>query len=284
MNKICALVSAAAVAGLAGSAFASAFSYSNFNSTAGLTLVGATTAGAGLSGEQNTLSLTQPGQFSSVGGVWKTDKQDVGLGFVTDFKFRVRDRGQVGPADGLAFVIQNASVSALGGAGGAIGFATNPFGGTSGISNSLAIVFDTYDNNGAGFVQSGTSNVVQVQSKGLLPNTPTADANLGVSGSIGSFADGAIKSGRITYTPGVGIQVFFENLASPVLTVPVTLSNQIALSGIQSWIGFTSATGGAPQRHELIDWTYNGEVPTPATAALLGIGGLVAARRRRSAR
>lgn len=284
MKTFNALVAAATLAGLSGSAMASAFTYTDFNSTAGLTLVGNATAGAGQVGEPNTISLTQPSQFSNIGGVWKTDKQDVGLGFVTDFRFRVRDRGQVSPSDGIAFVIQNASVSALGGPGGAVGYSTNPFGGPSGIANSLAIVFDTFDNNGAGFIQSGGANVVQVQSKGLLANTPSADANLGVSGPIGSIADGSIKTGRIAYIPGVGIQVFFENLASPVLTVPVNLSNQIALSGIQSWVGFTSATGGAPQRHELIDWSFNGNVPAPATAALLGLGGLAASRRRRAAR
>lgn len=282
MNKIGALAAVAA-AGLAGSAFASGFSYSDFNSTTGLTLLGSATAGAGLSGEQNTISLTQPAEFSNAGGVWKTDKQDVGLGFVTDFSFRVRDRGNAGPADGLAFVIQNASLSALGGAGGAVGYATNPFGGSSGIANSLAIVFDTFDNNGAGFVQSGTANVIEVQSKGLLPNAPTADANLGVSApQSAGFATGDIRTGRIIYIPGTGIQVFYQNLASPVLTVPVTLSSQIALSGIQSWVGFTSATGGTPQRHELVSWSFEGAVPSPASATLLSFGALVAARRRRA--
>lgn len=283
MQKISTLAATLAVAGLAGSAFASAFSYTNFNSTAGLSLLGSATAGAGLSGEQNTISLTQPAEFSNSGAVWKSDKQDVGLGFVTDFRFRVRDRGQNTPADGIAFVIQNASVSALGGPGGAVGFSTNPFGGASGIGNSIAIVFDSFDNNGAGFNQSGTSNVVQVQSKGLLPNVPTADGNLGVSSALSSsIADGDIKSARIVYIPGTGIQVFYQNLATPVLTVPVTLSNQIALSGIQSWIGFTSATGGTPQRHELIDWSFEGAVPSPATASLLTLGALVAGRRRRA--
>lgn len=280
MKKI-SLVSVVLAAGLAGSAMASNFSYANFNSTAGLTLVGNATTGAGLSGEQSTLSLTQPNQTSNVGAVWATDKQDVGLGFVTDFHFRVRDRENV-PADGFAFVIQNTSVSAIGGPGGAVGYSTNPFGGPAGIANSLAIVFDSYDNNGAGFSQAGTANVIQIQSRGLQSNNPTSDANLAISGAQSAFADGTIKTVRIAYTPGSGIEVFYQNLASPVLTLAIDLSSQIALSGNQSWVGLTSATGGSPQRHEILDWSFNGQVPTPATASLLGLGALAAARRRRA--
>lgn len=284
MKKISAILGVAGLSlAASSSAFASAFTYANFNSVAGLNLVGNATQGAGALGETDqTISLTQPAQFSSVGGVWTAAKQDVGNGFVTDFRFRVRDRGNNPAADGFAFVIQNSLANALGGPGGAIGFSQNPFGGVGGIANSLAVVFDSYDNNGTGFTQSGTADVIQVQSKGLLPNVPTADANLGFASAGGSIADGNIKAGRIRYTPGIGIEVFFQNLATPVLTVPIVLSNQIGLSGIQSWIGFTSATGGAPQRHELIDWSFNGNVPAPASATLLGLGGLALQRRRRS--
>jgi hypothetical protein len=270
------------VLALAGSASASGFSYANFDSVTGLNLVGSATVGPGIISESSTVSLTQPGQLSNAGAIWKSDKQDVGLGFQTDFKFRVRDRDNVVAADGFAFVIQNNSATALGGPGGALGYSTNPFGGTSGISNSLAVVFDSFDNNGAGFVQSGATNIVQVQSRGLLANVPTANGNLGVSGSIGAIADGSIKTVRIIYTPGIGLDIYYQNLASPVLTVNVDLGNQIALSGIQSWVGITSATGGAPQRHEILEWSFNGAIPTPASASLLGLGALVAARRRRA--
>lgn len=282
MKSVSSSAAILALIALTGAAHASAFSYTNFDSVSGLNLVGNATAGPGLGSEGNTISLTQPNQLSNVGAVWKSDKQDVGLGFQTDFRVRVRDRDNVVAADGFAFVIQNSSATAIGGPGGAIGYSTNPFGGPSGIPNSVAVVFDSYDNNGAGFIQSGTANIVQVQSRGLLPNAPTANANLGVSGDIGAIADGSIKTIRIIYTPGLGLSIYYQNLASPVLTVNVDLGNQIALSGIQSWVGITSATGGSPQRHELIDWSFNGNVPAPAAASLLGLGALVAARRRRS--
>lgn len=283
MKSVSSSAAILALVALAGSAHASAFNYANFDSTAGLNLVGNATTGPGLSvPEGNTISLTQPNQLSNVGAVWATAKQDVGLGFQTDFQFRVRDRDTAPAADGFAFVIQNSSGSAIGGPGGAIGYGTNPFGGPAGIPNSLAIVFDSFDNNGAGFVQSGGANVIEVQSRGLLANVPTANANLGVSGSIGAIADGSVKTVRIIYTPGIGLSIYYQNLSSPALTVNVDLGNQIALSGIQSWVGITSATGGAPQRHEVLNWSFNGNVPSPAAASLLGMGGLLAARRRRT--
>jgi len=129
---------------------AAQITYSNFNSVAGLALNG--TAAQATSGNQQVLRLTPDVSAHVSGTAWfQTQQQSVAAGFTTTFQFQIShdpENGN-GPADGLAFVIQNSSgdgfgTAALGGAGGSIGYGVgdseDP--GTA-IPNSLAIEFDT---------------------------------------------------------------------------------------------------------------------------------------------
>ncbi|HMN39998.1 MAG TPA: L-type lectin-domain containing protein [Phycisphaerales bacterium] len=280
----------ALLAGLATSANAQlvqTINYANFNDVTSIVRNGVAVQSAGLSGEQMTLSLTPP-VAAAAGTAYFNTRQQVDLGFVTDFKFRIRDRSGSG-SDGLSFIVQNSSVNAVGGGGGGIGFGTNlafPTGNT-GISNSLAIVFDVWDNS-ANWPTVPGANVITVQSSILGPgsaNTPSSADSLGGVPVSGAFNDGAIHQVRIAYSPGT-MQIYFDNLATPALTVPVNLANTLNLTtGTSSWVGFTAATG-APQnaeRHEILDWQFSSmQVPSPAGAALLGLGGLAALRRRRT--
>lgn len=280
----------AAIAGAASSAhaqFVQTINLPDFNNVSQLQLNGTTLQTPGLMGEQNTLSLTQPatsttGQ-SQVGTAYHQNRQRVDLGFVTDFTFRVRDRNGVG-SDGLTFIIQNQGVTAMGASGGAMGFGSNlafPSAGT-GISNSLAVVFDTWDNS-ANWPTIPGAAVLSVQTNGLLPNTPSSVNAINGVAVNGAFNDALIHRVRISYTPGQ-MDIFYDNLAQAVLSVPVNLSNTLALeNGTDSFVGFTAATGARinAQRHEILSWQFSSVVPAPATAALLGMGGLVAMRRRR---
>jgi MYXO-CTERM domain-containing protein len=263
--------------------------FANFNNVSSLTLNGAAAQTPGLPGEQMTLSVTPPAQ-ASAGTAYYTAKQRVDQGFVTDFHFRIRDRQGAG-SDGLTFIVQNASLTSVGDSGGAIGFGTN-LAFTSletGIRNSVAVVFDTWDNSHDWPTIPG-ANVITVQTShlGFLhANTPSSVDSLGGVNVPSAFNDGTIHFVRIVYTPGL-MQVFYDSTSSPRLQVPVNLSNTLSLtSGQNAWVGFTAATG-APQnveRHEILDWSFaSGSVPAPGAAALLGLGALGAARRRRERR
>jgi hypothetical protein len=273
----------------AGAANASSFTYTDFNSVAGLTLNGTAQQTPGLTGEPQTVSLTLPVR-QSVGTMYATDRQPVNLGFTTQFQFRIRDRVNAG-SDGLTFIIQNAGVNAMGGAGGALGYATNLAIQTDsmgniinqGIPNSVAIAFDTWDNTGDWPTIPG-GNILSVQTRGLLRNTPDSGASLGGAPIPGSFNDGAIHTVRITYVPGL-MSIFYDNLVTPALSVPLNLSNTLSLTSGSAFVGFTAATGGFTQvqRHEILNWSFSGVIPAPGAAALLGLGGLLATRRRRAA-
>ena len=81
--------------------------YRDFRSMAGLRLVGSA------SREGTAIRLT-PAKEQRSGGMWLEQKQPVSAGFDTEFAFQLTRKGGLGPgADGIAFVIQNNSISEL---------------------------------------------------------------------------------------------------------------------------------------------------------------------------
>lgn len=263
--------------------------YTDFNSTAGLTLNGSAVQSDGVSfGDPKTISITPPTR-ASAGSFYATNQQRVDLGFQTDFKFRIRDRAGVG-SDGLTFIIQNQGLTAVGDTGGGIGFGTNlafsPL--PTGITNSLAVVFDVWDNS-ANWPTIPGANVLTVQNSRFGPaasNTPSSLDSVGSTPIAGAFNDGAIHQVRITYTPGV-LDIYYDVLSTPVLHITnIFLTNSLNLTdGKNAFVGFTGATGALVnvERHEILDWQFSSQIPAPGAAALLGLGGLALARRRRAA-
>lgn len=269
-----------AAGGLGGAAPALAdFNYPNFNSIAGLTLNGAAIQSA------PSVSITPPVR-ASAGSFWRSDRQTIASGFETTFTFRVRDIAGRG-ADGFAFVIQNsaAGAGALGAPGGGMGYATNEvfpdLPGYTGISNSLAVEFDMWDNTGQWGDFSSHSHI-SVQTNGTADNRPSAGFSRGHF-IASDFGDGLVHTARVSYTPGV-LRVYLDNLLSPIITVSIDLSTTLSLSGGQAFVGFTAGTGALAdaQRHEVLSWEFGSTIiPTPAAASLLATGGLLLARRRR---
>lgn len=277
------------LASAAGTAQAQSFSYPNFDSTAGLQLNGTAAPSPGLIGEGNTLSLTAPVR-QSVGTMYYGSRVQVNLGFTTEFRFRMRDITGLG-SDGIAFIVQNSGLTAMGGAGGGMGYATNlgiqtdgmgnPI--NQGIANSVAVAFDAWDNSNDWQTIAG-GNVLTVQTNGLGRNRPDAPSSLGGVSVPGSFNDTAVHTVRVSYVPGL-MQIFYDNLTTPRLTVPLDLSTTMNLSSGQAFVGFTASTGGFTnvQRHEILDWSFSNVIPAPGAASLLTLSGLMAARRRRPA-
>lgn len=280
---VVALAAGLAVSGMASVASAQlveTINFSNFNSVAGLQLNGSTFQSAGLAGEQQTLSLTPPATRRIAGSVFHQTTQSVNLGFSTTFQFRMRDRMGTG-ADGMAFVIQGQGATALGAQGGGVGFADNPvFDPTGGITNGLAIAFDPWEN--TEWSSPAGANTVYIQSSGPTGRlSPTTAQTLGSGVVSGAINDGTIKNVSIVYTPGL-IQVTLDSVL--IAQANVNLDTAMALSSGRAFVGFTGSTGGLVngQRHELLNWQFSSVIPAPASAALLGLGGFVAARRRRS--
>jgi lectin family protein len=228
----------------------------------------------------NVLRLT-PATPSQVGSAWMKVQQPVAGGFTAEFQFRITDTNPPSgkfPADGIAFVIQNSDIAALGGMGGGIGYA--------GIPNSLAVEFDTHDNPGLPIPPGPDAgeddpdgNHVGVQSCGNTQGNSADHAatyqvgqtnvpcNLGLAASPSlagiSLADGAVHTVKIDYASSTGtLQVTLDNndlftsTNSNAIT-GVNLGNLLNLgNGGTAWVGFTAATGAFVENNDILSWSF----------------------------
>jgi hypothetical protein len=242
--------------------------FADFSSLNNLTLNGnAMQAGAAL--------RVSPAQPDKKGSVWYNAKQRVESGFTTIFQFRFSDLGN-GGADGLAFVIQNHSVTALGTGAGYLGYA--------GISNSLAVEFDTWLNPWP--FNDPSDNHISVHTLGANPNSANEAASIGSTIAIPTLNNGAVHTAAITYDGAGILKVFIDNMDTPVLSVNVNLASTLMLDDGKAFVGFTSATGWAYQNHDVLSWDFTDSydvtppvtaVTVPANEAIYRLGQVVTA-------
>jgi legume-like lectin family protein len=260
--------------------------FPNFSSIANLTLNG----NAAQSG--NVLRLT-PNTTDQAGSAWFNTQQPVGAAFSTTFTFQlsgantmqngcVPDQFGFCPADGIAFVIQNSALTALGPDGCGIGFGDSSTGcapSTGGITNSLAVEFDIFQN-----ADDPSNNHVSVQS--CLTSSNSRDPGIcriadNPNVQPINMSDGNPHSVTITYAPpatgsGPGtLDVILDNTD----LFPPTVSNpsggvafdmtSISLNSGNAWVGFTAATGGADDNQDILSWVF-----TPGTQTALVTTGM----------
>lgn len=211
------------------------FNYPNFSTSDGLTL-------AGDSYISNNRLVLVPALPDKTGGAWYSIKQEVENGFETTFQFQIPNTSS---GDGFAFIIQNNSLSELGGNGGNMGYGHVP--------NSLAIEFDTWDNTEW---PDPNNNHISVQTRGTEPNSPHPDYSLGTTTNIPDLDDGNIHSVKIQYESNI-LSVYLDNFTSPVLSVNINLATTLNLDNSKAWVGFSSGTGSStPRIHEIIQWSF----------------------------
>ncbi|QEG34768.1 L-type lectin-domain containing protein [Bythopirellula goksoeyrii] len=236
------------------------FHYSDFSSVDGIRMRG----DAIQSG--NRLRLT-PAAYHQHGSAWIRYREIVDDGFRCRFQFQMTGGGSqpgfsgVG-GDGLAFVIQNSSVTALGDYGSGIGY--GGVGDREAIPNSVAVEFDTWKNSD---LNDPNGNHVSVHTRGLSPNSPHEDYSLGSTTFVPDFLAGAIHTVELRYLPGV-MDIFVDDLATPVFVVPLDLNQTLALSQGQAWIGFTASTWNGWANHDILNASFNA-IPESDTFLML---------------
>jgi uncharacterized repeat protein (TIGR01451 family) len=194
-----------------------------------------------------------PNTLGVWGSAWLIGKQQVASGFQSLFQFQMTNSGGLADStganggDGLAFVIQNSSLAALGVGGYGIGY--------DGIQNSLAIEFDTWVNDSRFFKMPDIPNEISVQTRGTAPNSADQAYSLGRVAAVPNLKDGAVHMVNIFYQPGV-LEIFVDHLTTPALVVPVDLSKVLRLSGGSAWVGFTASTGSAWSTQDILSWEF----------------------------
>jgi hypothetical protein len=199
---------------------------------------------------------------------------------------------QCGTGDGFAFVLYGgADPDQIGCGGRAMGFANDVASNcTGGIPMSFAVEFDTWHNpelhdinlRGSGVVTVNATQVARYSyahaaffSQGGEPNTVSHTEQLAGTPAIPEISDGKTHHAKLVYIPGSTAEapgrmfLYVDDMQSFVLTAPIRLARQTSFCSAGSrthrcildafgnaYIGFTSATGGVGQVHEIHDWIF----------------------------
>jgi hypothetical protein len=218
------------------------FNFTTFDPPPSLAMQGAATFAAGHA------RLT-PDVAGKSGAVWFPTKRFLQEGFETSFQFQFGSAGE-----GLAFVVQNNVLPALGRDGSGLGY--------EGVPNSLAVEFDAQS---SADITDVAGAHVSVQTRGALPNSAASSASL-ASSSAPALAGAGLHIARVRYVPGT-LELFLDDLSTPLITVPVTLTNLFALENGQAWFGIVAANGAGGATHDLVSWSFR--LATPPLAVTL---------------
>jgi uncharacterized repeat protein (TIGR01451 family) len=266
--------------------FAQNPSFSSFTSTTNPVRNGSATVSNGV------LHLN-PAQGGQAGSAWFSTLQPVAGGFSTTFTFQISNPSTPS-ADGIAFVIQNsnAGLQALGDGGGGIGY--------QGITNSLAIEFDTYANPydpefpASDHTGNSPANHIAIQSCGTDANTADhTTCELSLATPNVNMADGQPHTVRIDYLTNVpplqtcdgpcptsfiqvtiGTQAMFEGNGVPVnLGSLLTLASTSENGPLDSaYVGFTAGTGLFFEADDILSWTFTPHTEQTITQTNLPAG------------
>lgn len=257
-SRTLALVTVLAATPIA-SAVAQTFTYTDFSSTAGLTLLG----NAAQSGSALRLTANSSNQ---TGWVWRQGALPVIAGFDTTFSFRITPPVAGTKAEGMALVIHGDpnGTATTGGTVWGMGYGTGS-NSAVGIRNSIAIEFDTFQD---GFLSDTSANEVTVHTRGPLGNHEHEQYSIGRATPAAILANGAVHSLRVRYVPGT-LEVYVDGAVTPLITRPYsfttggtyliggaaaapTLTNGSAIAGFCA----TTGAGTLTELVEILSWTW----------------------------
>ena len=189
--------------------------------------------------DDSRLQLTDGG-LAEQGTAWFVTPQNI-QSFTTTFTFQLSN--PVG--DGITFTIQGNGTSALGESGAGLGY--------EGITSSVAVKFDLYNDAGEGTDSTG------LYTNGAAPTVPAIDlSSTGIdlhsddTMAVQLIYDGTTLAMTITDT---------VTLASYSTTFPINIP--AVVGGNTAYVGFTGSTGTVTSSQKILTWSFN---PVPVTA------------------
>ena len=169
--------------------------------------------------------------------------------FSTTFTFRLSNP----QADGFTFVIQGNDTTALGPAGGGLGYG----GGSSGVGNSVAIKFDLWNNDGEGDNSTGiftNGRMPSVRQNGLPPSVP--DRSVGLDGTGIDLHSQHLFKVNLVYDGTTLREVITDTDMGASFTASYMVDIASFVGGDTAYIGFTGGTGGATSTQDIVMWTF----------------------------
>ena len=192
--------------------------------------------------DDSRLQLTN-GAENEAGSAFFTTPTNI-TNFTTDFTFQLSDA----QADGITFTIQNSSAgpTALGPSGGGLGYGPDTPGGTPGISNSAAVKYDLYNNDGEGDDSTG------LYTNGASPTVPATDMTS--SGVI--LNNGDTMTVHITYDGTTLTMTITDYSVNATFTTSWPINIPQAIGSNTAYVGFTGGTGGLTASQKIETWTF----------------------------
>ncbi|SDD63179.1 lectin-like domain-containing protein, partial [Aquimonas voraii] len=194
------------------------------------------------------LRLTEAAS-SQAGSAFNNRRVQLGAdySFSSYFTFRMLNPGGDG-ADGLTFTVQTSSNSAVT-VGGGLGY--------QGINNSIAVEFDTFVNGGG----DADPNHVAIDINGDVSHNVYTAAQGYYAAYGNEFANGNTYHVWVDYnganqTMEVRVHGNNSRAAAPVVLNKSGINLASILGTNQAFIGFTAATGGSWETHDIQTWYF----------------------------
>ncbi len=230
-------------------ALADGVTHADFSSTADLQLNGSAITTTTADGDVLQLVPTVSGQ---AGSFFTTSAFDVRYGFSSAFAFRIHDMGTPFPptfalgADGMTFTLQAQAPTALGGGGGGLGY-----GGETPISPSVAVRFDTFQND----PYEASDDYVGLLTNGNLDNGQAHPQQQDLTGTGSTLRDGSLVYAWMDYDGG-NLNLYLNSTnAKPGTTVFSGLVNASQLQN--AYVGFTASTGAGWANFDIANFNFN---------------------------
>jgi hypothetical protein len=252
--------------------------YSDFSSTAGLTLHDQT-ATVGDRMRLTHSAWAGGGPSPDRGGFNISNSLPLTQGFVMDFVFAI-SAPVSGGGQGFSLVFQPHGDWAIGDGSSGLGY--------NRIERSVAVEFDTYPNPGND--PAGEHIAIQRSTlrNGTLSNE-AIDPPLAYATPSGTMMDGTPHAVRVIYTPGL-LRVTSASLGVNFAAAVNLADPSLGFAGGRGWVGFMSGIDpeGRSANHDLLSLTFTNNlasvgVPEPGETltfpSLLAIGGLLQRQR-----
>jgi Legume lectin domain/Chitobiase/beta-hexosaminidase C-terminal domain len=187
---------------------------------------------AQLSGTALAMTNTSTGDEASA--AWYSTPMNV-QSFTTDFSISL----PLPTADGMTFTIQNVGSSAVGLFGSGLGY--------QGITKSVALKFDLFNNAGEGVDSIG------IFTNGVAPTVPSTD----LSSTGINLHSGDAMAVHLVYNGTTLTMTITDTVTKAAYTTSFTVNIPSVVGGNTAYVGFTAGTGAAIASQKILNWSYS---------------------------